>query len=52
MIYDSILATIGRTPVVRIQHLAPPGIVMASTAGFIWLGCWLWCRKAFSSWQP
>jgi hypothetical protein len=31
---------------------APPGIVMASTAGFIWLGCWLWCRKAFSSWQP
>jgi cysteine synthase A len=28
MIYDSILATIGRTPVVRIQHLAPPGIVM------------------------
>ena len=28
MIYDSILATIGRTPVVRIQHLAPPGISM------------------------
>jgi cysteine synthase A len=28
MIYDSILATIGRTPVVRIQHLAPPGIAM------------------------
>jgi cysteine synthase len=28
MIYDSILATIGRTPVVRIQHLAPLGISM------------------------
>jgi len=28
MIYDSILATIGRTPVVRIQHLAPPGVSM------------------------
>jgi cysteine synthase A len=28
MIYDSILGTIGRTPVVRIQRLAPPGIAM------------------------
>ncbi len=28
MIYDSILGTIGRTPVVRIQHLAPAGIPM------------------------
>jgi len=24
MIYDNILATIGRTPIVRVQHLAPP----------------------------
>ncbi len=28
MIYDSILDTIGRTPVVRINHLAPPGVEM------------------------
>ncbi|HLK71877.1 MAG TPA: cysteine synthase A [Steroidobacteraceae bacterium] len=28
MIYDNILATIGRTPVVRIQHLAPAGVAM------------------------
>jgi cysteine synthase A len=28
MIYDSILGTIGRTPVVRIQHLAPAGVSM------------------------
>ena len=28
MIYDSILGTIGRTPVVRIQRLAPPNIEM------------------------
>jgi cysteine synthase A len=28
MIYDNILATIGRTPVVRIQRLAPQGITM------------------------
>jgi cysteine synthase A len=28
MIYDSILGTIGRTPVVRIQRLAPQGITM------------------------
>jgi len=28
MIYDSILATIGRTPVVRIQRLAPQGVTM------------------------
>lgn len=26
MIYESILGTIGRTPVVRIRHLAPPGV--------------------------
>jgi cysteine synthase A len=26
MIYDSILATVGRTPIVRIQHLAPAGV--------------------------
>ena len=25
MIYENILGTIGRTPIVRIQHLAPPG---------------------------
>ena len=28
MIYDSILDTIGRTPVVRINRLAPPGVEM------------------------
>jgi len=28
MIYDSILGTIGRTPVVRIQRLAPPNVTM------------------------
>jgi cysteine synthase len=28
MIYDSILGTIGRTPIVRIQRLAPQGITM------------------------
>jgi cysteine synthase A len=28
MIYDSILGTIGRTPVVKVRHLAPPGVAM------------------------
>ncbi len=28
MIYENILGTIGRTPIVRIGHLAPPGITM------------------------
>jgi cysteine synthase A len=28
MIYDSILGTIGRTPIVRINHLAPAGVAM------------------------
>ena len=28
MLYDNILGTIGRTPVVRLQRLAPPGITM------------------------
>jgi cysteine synthase len=28
MIYDSILGTIGRTPVVKINRLAPPGVTM------------------------
>jgi cysteine synthase A len=28
MLYDNILGTIGRTPVVRLQRLAPPGISM------------------------
>ncbi|HTV52012.1 MAG TPA: cysteine synthase A [Steroidobacteraceae bacterium] len=28
MIYDSILGTIGRTPIVRINHLAPAGVTM------------------------
>jgi cysteine synthase A len=28
MIYDNILGTIGRTPIVRLQRLAPPGISM------------------------
>jgi cysteine synthase len=34
MIYDSILATIGRTPVVRIQHLAPAGVLMYAKCEF------------------
>src|SRR5579862_6798605 len=34
MIYDSILGTIGRTPVVRIQHLAPPGVSMYAKCEF------------------
>ncbi|MCW5806434.1 MAG: cysteine synthase A [Deltaproteobacteria bacterium] len=28
MIYDSITATVGRTPIVRIHRLAPPGVTM------------------------
>ena len=28
MIYDSILKTIGRTPIVRINRLAPSGVEM------------------------
>src|SRR5690349_24978392 len=28
MIYDSILDTVGRTPIVRINHLAPEGVEM------------------------
>src|SRR3954463_4328903 len=28
MIYDSIVDTIGRTPIVRINHLAPPDVTM------------------------
>src|SRR5258707_15266667 len=28
MIYDNILGTIGRTPIVRIQRLAPQGVTM------------------------
>ena len=28
MIYDNILGTIGRTPIVRIQRLAPPGVTL------------------------
>jgi cysteine synthase A len=34
MIYDSILGTIGRTPVVRIQRLAPPGVTMYAKCEF------------------
>jgi len=34
MIYDNILGTIGRTPVVRIQHLAPPGVSMYAKCEF------------------
>ncbi|MBS0579224.1 MAG: cysteine synthase A [Proteobacteria bacterium] len=34
MIYDSILGTIGRTPVVRIQRLAPKGITMYAKCEF------------------
>jgi cysteine synthase A len=28
MIYENILGTIGRTPIVRIQRLAPQGVTM------------------------
>ena len=28
MIYDNILGTIGKTPIVRIQHLAPKHVTM------------------------
>jgi cysteine synthase A len=34
MIYDSILGTIGRTPVVRIQRLAPKGITLYAKCEF------------------
>ena len=34
MIYDSILGTIGRTPVVRIQRLAPKGVTMYAKCEF------------------
>ena len=28
MIHDSILGTVGRTPIIRINHLAPKGVNM------------------------
>jgi cysteine synthase len=34
MIYDSILATIGRTPLVRINRLAPPNVTMYAKCEF------------------
>ena len=34
MIYDSILGTIGRTPIVRVQRHAPPGITMYAKCEF------------------
>ncbi len=34
MIYDSILGTIGRTPVVRINHLAPPHVTLYAKCEF------------------
>jgi cysteine synthase A len=34
MIYDGILATIGRTPIVRINHLAPAGVTMYAKCEF------------------
>jgi cysteine synthase A len=34
MIYDSILATIGRTPVVRLQRLAPAGVTVYAKCEF------------------
>jgi len=34
MIYDSILDTIGRTPIVRIHRLAPEGITMYAKCEF------------------
>src|SRR3984957_19669875 len=34
MIYDSILATIGRTPIVRVRHLAPPDTTIYAKCEF------------------
>ncbi len=34
MIYDSILGTIGRTPVVRVQRLAPPNVTLYAKCEF------------------
>ena len=34
MIYDSILATIGRTPIVRLQRLAPAGVTVYAKCEF------------------
>src|SRR4029079_6513532 len=34
MIYDSILGTIGRTPIVRIHRLAPPNVTMYAKCEF------------------
>jgi cysteine synthase len=34
MIYENILATIGRTPVVRLQHLAPAGVTVYAKCEF------------------
>jgi cysteine synthase len=34
MIYDSILATIGRTPIVRLRHLAPPDTTIYAKCEF------------------
>jgi cysteine synthase A len=34
MIYDSILGTIGRTPVVKVQRLAPPGVTLYAKCEF------------------
>ena len=35
MIYDSILGTIGRTPVVRLQRLAPAGTTIFAKCEFL-----------------
>ncbi len=32
-VYDSILRTIGRTPVVRINRIAPAGVTMLAKVG-------------------
>ncbi len=34
MIYDSILGTIGRTPVVRLQRTAPSGVTLFAKCEF------------------
>ena len=39
MIYDSILHTIGRTPIVRINHLAPKHVTMYVKCEFFNPGC-------------
>ena len=34
MIHDDILGTVGNTPIVRINHLAPKGVAMYAARAF------------------